>query len=241
MVSQATAARVRGASVFDLRLWAAEQAQLQAGDAWPGGQQALPLGDDRISVGVAQLTAGGGERGAAPFDEFLHVLEGELILRAVDGELRLGPGESAVLPEGARLSWRAERPARLIFMRHPDASSGGAACRMDPTLPRTPSNPPLAELLTTPTPSCRNRTQFKSADETFTCGVWDSTPYARRPMTYGHHELMHLLEGEVTFEDEFGARATFSAGDVLLVCRGARCSWDSPVPVTKVFAIHRPV
>jgi uncharacterized cupin superfamily protein len=125
-------------------------------------------------------------------------------------------------------------------MRYPAAAGGAAPTRMDPMPPRAASNPPLAELLTTPTPSCRSLTQFRSADGVFTCGVWDSSPYARKPMTYGHHELMHLLEGEVTFEDERGEPATFSAGDVLLVRRGARCSWDSPVPVTKVFAIYRP-
>jgi len=225
---------------FDLRRWAVEQSELQPGDAWPGGQQALPLGDDAISVGIARLTAGAGDRGEAPFDEFLYVLDGELTLSAAAGELRLGPAESGVVPAGARSSWRAAQPTRLIFMRYPAAAGGAAPTRMDPRLAREASNPPLAELLTTPTPSCHSHTQFRSTDGVFTCGVWDSSPYARKPMTYGHHELMHLLEGQVTFEDERGQRATFSAGDVLLVRRGARCSWDSPVPVTKVFAIYRP-
>lgn len=234
---------MRTASFFDLRRWAAEQSEFQPDDAWPGEQQALPLGDEAISVGIARLAAGAGARGDAPFDEFLCILDGELILGAADGELRLGPGESGVVPAGARSSWRAARPTRLIFMRY--AAAAAAACaapaRMDPTLPRAASNPPLAELLTTPTPSCHSDTQFRSADGVFTCGVWDSSPYARTAMTYGHHELMHLLEGQVSFEDERRERATFSAGDVLLIRRGARCSWDSPVPVTKVFAICRPV
>jgi uncharacterized cupin superfamily protein len=239
-MTDAVATPVRLPSVFDLRRWAAEENLGQGGGGWLEDRQELLLGDEAISVGVAQLAARGGERPAQPADEFLHVLDGDLALTSADGNLRLGPGESAVVPAGARLTWRAERPTRLIFIRHPDAASGDGLTKMDPALARTASNPPLAKLLTTPTPSCRNSTQFRSADGAFTCGVWDSSPYARRPMTYGHHELMHLLEGEVTFEDELGERATFSAGDVLLVRRGAECSWDSPVPVTKVFAIYRP-
>jgi uncharacterized cupin superfamily protein len=110
---------------------------------------------------------------------------------------------------------------------------------IDTAAPLEPSNPPLAELLVGPTPSCRNHTDYSSASGEFVCGTWDSTPYHRRPMTYRHIELMHLLEGAVTFRDASGS-ATFSKGDIFLAARGAQCAWLSEVHVKKVYAIHRP-
>lgn len=228
-------------SFFDLIRWAEKPAAFDARvDEAMILRQELPLRDPAVSVGLATFSVGAGVDLARAADEFLHVIEGELLLNCGGVKLRVGRGQSAAAPAGSPLQWRAEQPTRALYMLHPDRANGEGVRLIDPKSPRAPSNAPLAELLTTPTPSCRNLTQFRSADQTFTCGVWDSTPYARRAMTYAHHELMHLLEGEVTFEDELGVSATFAAGDTLLVRRGARCSWDSRVPVTKVFAIHRP-
>jgi uncharacterized cupin superfamily protein len=149
-------------------------------------------------------------------------------------------GRNVVIPAGEPARWRAHTPTRAIYMHYAGgAQAGQGGGLMDASLPRQPSSPPLAELLVGGTPECHNSTQYKSADGDFSCGVWDSTPYTRRAMTYGHHELMHLLQGAVTFEDEHGRAGTFRAGDVVIVRRGARVSWSSFVPVTKVFAIWR--
>jgi uncharacterized cupin superfamily protein len=59
-------------------------------------------------------------------------------------------------------------------------------------------------------------------------------------MRYRHYELMHLLDGAVTFVDEAGRTATFTAGDIFLVEQGAECSWESKTFVKKVYAIYRP-
>ena len=44
----------------------------------------------------------------------------------------------------------------------------------------------------------------------------------------------------VTFVDEAGRTATFTAGDIFLVEQGAECSWESQTFVKKVYAIYRP-
>ncbi|MFV4725635.1 cupin domain-containing protein, partial [Mycobacterium tuberculosis] len=87
------------------------------------------------------------------------------------------------------------------------AGAPAAAVPVDLAAELAPSGAPLAELLIGPTPSCRNHTDYRSADGTFTCGVWDSTPYHRRAMRYAHFELMVLLKGSVTFVDEEGKAA----------------------------------
>jgi uncharacterized cupin superfamily protein len=229
------------AAVFDLRAWAAE-APAAVSQSWRSRREPLPIADPEVSVEAFGLGAGSGYIfPGQSADEFIHVLEGELVLGASGVALTLEAGASAVIPADVAFEWSSAAPVRLLAMRHAGGASGAGLVRLDPSLPRTPSNPPAAEVLLSETPRCRNLTQFRSADQTFTAGVWDSTPYTRRAIDYAHAELMHLLDGEVTFEDERGGAWTFRKGDLLLVRRGARLAWRSLVDVTKVFAIYRPV
>jgi uncharacterized cupin superfamily protein len=129
----------------------------------------------------------------------------------------------------------------LIFMRYNGSQAGERALIPIQEAPSLePSAPPLAELLLTPTPSCRNYTDHSSADGEFLCGTWDSTPYQRRAMSYRHYELIYLLEGSFTFEDETGRSRAFFPGDIVLVEQGAQCTWEHREHVVKVYAIYRP-
>jgi uncharacterized cupin superfamily protein len=232
---------------FDLRAFASSAAARAAeragepGDAYLGRRHLLHLDDGPVTCGVIALPAGSGRMPASDADEFVIALDGEVNF---GGNLKLRANESAVLPAGASQSWSTDGPATLVFMRYEVAAGGSdgdrAPVAIDEGAPLQPSGAPLAELLIGSTPDCRNHTDFCSMDGTFVCGTWDSTPYHRRPMFYRHHELMHLLDGSVTFEDEDGSRATFERGDIFIVRRGARCSWESRVPVKKVYAIYRP-
>lgn len=229
-------------SFIDLKSWALDAvADSPAGDPFIAGRRALHLDDGPVTAGALHLRPGAGRVAGQAADEFLHVVAGGLTLEVGADRFELDPGQSIVIPPGAPFAWRCSRATVLIYMRHATAAASSAgACMMDAATERQPSGAPLAELLTTPTPQCRNHTQYASADGAFVCGVWDSTPYARNAMTYGHHELMHVLGGAVTLSDEGGDIATFAEGDMVLVRRGARCSWFSDCHVTKVFAIYRP-
>jgi uncharacterized cupin superfamily protein len=117
--------------------------------------------------------------------------------------------------------------------------SGTLTLESNPGVTVIDTGPPAADLLVGPTPSCRNHSDYLSTNGEFVCGTWDSTPYHRRSMLYRHIELMHLLDGSVTFEDATGS-VTFAKGDIFLAMRGAECAWISHVHVKKVYAIHRP-
>ena len=199
---------------------------------WPAGP---------VTAGVITLEAGSGAVQSLPADEFIIVNEGSLTLTQQDSTLTLGPNQSAVIKQGATFTWSAQGPVSLIFTRYNQSQPGDGAIvpiKEDPVMGH--SGGPAAELLTTPAPTCRNYTDYTSADGEFMCGTWDSTPYARRPMFYRHYELMYLLEGNVSFVDETGRSATFSKGDIFLVEQGANCSWDSREQVAKVYVIYRP-
>ncbi len=227
--------RVR--SFIDLRAFA-DMADAPATGDYRTARASLPLAAGACGVDLLALDGRAGTVDGLPGDEFVIVLAGSLRL----GEVTLAADDCAVVPAGVAFDWQAAPGTRALAMRHASAAPAAVAIvPIDQAAALVPSNPPLAELLVGPTPSCRNRTDYLSGDGVFVCGTWDSTPYHRTTMRYRHHELMHLLHGSVTFVDETGASATFSAGDIFLVEQGAQCSWDSRVDVKKVYAIWRPV
>lgn len=229
-------------SFIDLRAWAAG-ASVSAGEGDPflAARASLPLADGPISAGLIALPQDTGKVAAMPADEFVIVESGAIRIVQGDFDRTLAAGDSIVLRGGAAFAWTADAGARLLFMRRTGGPAGdGAIIPVDTDAPLAPSGAPLAELLVGPTPRCRNHSDWKSEDGAFMAGTWDSTPYHRRAMRYGHHELMYLLDGSVTFVDETGAEGRFSTGDIFLVEQGASCSWDSRVPVKKIYCIYRP-
>lgn len=237
-----TEAPTRVRSFIDLAAFAAQSDLLAAsGDgAWTANRQALFLPDGPVSVAVLRLS-GEGTEAALAADEFAIVLDGALALQQGTDIVEVPSRRSVVIPAGLPFAWTARTATTVIIMR---CSSGPAGADrlipIDEAAPLTPSNPPLAELLVGPTPSCRNFTDYRSANGEFVCGTWDSTPYTRIAMPYRHYELMHLTQGAVTFVDGAGRQATYCEGDVFLVEQGAQCSWESTVQVKKVYAIYRP-
>lgn len=223
-------------SFIDLRAFAAGAAPEGGGD-YATARTALPLAEGPCGVDLVTLDGGSGSVSGLPGDEFVIVVQGTLRI----GTTMLVAGRSAVIPSGVAFDWEAAPATRALAMRHAtETPAADAVVPIEEDAALAPSNPPLAELLVGPTPSCRNHTDYLSSDGVFVCGTWDSTPYHRTPMRYGHHELMHLLEGSVTFVDESGASQTFATGDIFLVEQGAQCSWDSREQVKKVYAIWRP-
>lgn len=229
---------------LDLRRYAAltpVRDGVSAAEAWSAGRDWLALPEGPVTLGRLILPAGSGDVPAQSHDEFLIVLEGEVVLVADGQSTTLATDASLVVPAGVALQWRCAKAATIIFMRcSATAGTAQGLVPIDESAALQPSGAPLAELLTTPTPQCRSFTDYRSLDGEFMCGTWDSTPYTRTAMRYRHYELMHLLEGEVGFVDGPGNEGVFGKGDVFLVCRDAECSWDSQVHVKKVFAIHRP-
>lgn len=236
-------------SFIDLRCFAKDQTQgIPAQAAGSAGEdrfltsrRILDRPPGPVTFGAIALDAGCGTVESQPADEFVIVCDGTLTLTQQDRVLALGPGGSAVLQHGAQFAWTADGPVSVIFMRYNRSTLGDrllVPITENPVM--EPSGAPLAELLLTPTPACRNFTEYRSADGELSCGTWDSTPYHRRAMFYRIYELMYLKEGSVSFEDETGRRGTFSRGDIFLIEQNAQCSWESRENVAKVFAIYRP-
>lgn len=233
--SSVATARVRG--LIDLRAYAVG---VPPTSDWLVRRATPAFADDAATV-VALAPMGEGRVVGLQADEFVIVLSGRLTLKSERHTTVVETGQSAVLPAGLNFGWRAAASTVAIVVSCP-AASGTASdiVPIDESAPLEASNPPSDALLVGPRPSCRNHSDYRSKNGEFVCGTWDSTPYHRRPMLYRHIELMHLLEGSVTFEDASGS-VTFSKGDIFVAVRGAECAWISEVHVKKVYAIHRPV
>jgi uncharacterized cupin superfamily protein len=96
---------------------------------------------------------------------------------------------------------------------------------------------PAAEVIVDPAPSCHSLNLFTDPS-TMRAGVWDvMTPCERTFVNHRVHELMHLIEGEVTQTHRDGTQEVIRAGDTILIPRGAPYAWKSERPVIKYYAV----
>jgi uncharacterized cupin superfamily protein len=225
-------------AVVDMRAYAAGT---EPSTDWLSGRAAPAFADAAAQVTAIALR-GEGRVEALATDEFVLVLEGRLEIESDAGTLVIEPEAGGVLPLGTGFSWRASEDLLAIVYAAPSEAAGSATVPVliDPDALLTSSNPPLAENLIGQSPSCRNHSDYLSANGEFVCGTWDSTPYHRRQIPYRQVDLMFLLEGKVSFADDTG-RVSFSAGDACLFVRGDGCAWISEEHVKKIYATQRPV
>ena len=112
--------------------------------------------------------------------------------------------------------------------------------KLDANVKLDPSTPPSADIPHSPVPTQRSHEYFKDATGQFTVGVWDTTAYHRKLIDFPRHELMHLLNGSVTFTDDKGETQTFRAGDTFIVPLGTPNSWKSEGNLRKIYCIFQP-
>jgi uncharacterized cupin superfamily protein len=196
-----------------------------------------------LTIGLWRAEANLSHWGAYPHDEFITVLEGEVRLEERDRVTVIGLGESAVIPKGCECRW--SQPGRLtkafaIFAGAGAVEGTPRVVKIDPQAPLATSVPPAPGILLSPLPHQEARTDIETSGGQFSAGVWRSAPYARSLITYGRHELMHVVAGRFTMTDDAGNSQTYAAGDTLLVPRGNRNAWTSTTAVTKIFCSIEP-
>lgn len=211
-------------------------------DEYVAHRRRLPLPEGPITVERGRLSAGSAGQCTLPGDEFVLVLEGSVTFEQSGVRCDLSAGQAAVLMRDRPLGWLSEAGSDLILVRCTSGAGAGSdvPVRIDPGAPLSPSNPPAADVLIGPTPQCRGHADYRSGNGEFACGVWDSTPYHRRPILFRHYELMRLLEGSVTFTDDAGREGRFRAGDVILFEQGGSAAWESREYVKKIYCTFRP-
>lgn len=228
---------------IDLRTLAQEVPAAASGleDPFGAGARRFDVRAGPCAVFAVAPAAGSGTCTSLDSDMWLLVEGGSVTLAGPAGDMVLNAGESCVIARATPFAWQASPGTTLIAMSYPGGEGGEPGIvEIDNDATLAPSNPPAAHLLLGETPACRSNNHFASRDQTFKCGIWDSTPYQRTPIFFHHTELMHLLAGSVSFTDAAGRSATFSKGDTFIIEQGAECSWDSQEVVAKIYAQFKP-
>ena len=204
--------------------------------------------DDKViglSVGIWEAEANLGRWMHWPVHEFMVILEGEVIIVEEERETVIGPGESFFIPKGRRCIWNQSAYAKkfmVLFDGLPGSGTDGAreVIKIDPTVALSPSTPPPAELLHSSVPKQDEFVYFQDAKGQLSVGVWQTTGYHRKLIDFPRHELMHLLEGSVTFSDDEGRSQSFKAGDTFFVPMGTPNAWKSEGTLRKIYCIIQP-
>lgn len=80
---------------------------------------------------------------------------------------------------------------------------------------------------------------LQSADKHQSCGIWEC-PAGKFRFEFPWDEMSHILEGEVTIEEEGGKTYTLRAGDFVHFPLGLKTRWHVPNRVRKVFFLVTP-
>jgi uncharacterized cupin superfamily protein len=169
------------------------------------------------------------------------------ILDERGGSTTVKAGESFILPKGLPCAWKQTGYVRKFFVIFDDSSglkpedpAALKVLRPDPKTPLERSASPSPDVLLSSVPTQHAREYFEDLSGQWTVGIWDSTPYHRKTINFPRHELMHILEGEVTITEEGFAPQTFKAGDSFFVPMGTRCDWHTTRYIRKIYCIMQP-
>ena len=201
-----------------------------------------------LQAGVWDCTAMTCKMSPYPVDEFMLLLEGAVEIVLPDGRVtRVEAGQSFVIPKGLVCQWRQPGYVKKFFviLETPDKPTdrlctGLAVAVPDHGAGLAPTPGPKPEALLSGSPQWSGKDYFEDAGSRLTVGLWASTAYHRKTIPFPRHELMCLLEGEVTITGPGGKPQTFRAGESFFVPYGAMTDFRTDGDVKKIFVIYQP-
>jgi len=195
-------------------------------------------GSDGIAAGVLDGN-GDFEIKNYPYSEALIVHSGLVSIKSKEQVLEVSVGESVVIALGTECTI-SFKPGTVAAFCAATCFFGEEAAglswieRYGDLEPSATLAPPI---LIGRAPQCRALSTYQGSGTPLKVGVWDSTPYQRRARPHRIHELMNLIEGQVTLTMEDGRVIQVGTGDTVFVPQGAPCSWVSTGYVRKYYAV----
>ncbi len=205
-----------------------------------------------LTVGVWDTTTMQEAFGPYPGDEFMWILEGQACM--MDGDENgtiIKQGQTFCIRNAIPISWKQVGFLRKIYMTYsnpdsptPEISSADGGVRiLDPVelengMTRLDTTDPLE--IKKNLPVQRENIVFTNDAGNMFTGMWDSTAFESEMRPFRFHEMVQLLEGEVTITDEDGTASSFSAGDAFFIPMGTVCSWKATGYIRKFYSILDP-
>lgn len=205
-----------------------------------------------LSVGVWTTTDMQEAFGPYPGDEFMWVREGQVAM--IDGDGNSTPvkqGETFCIRNAIPISWKQEGFLRKFFMTYdnPKAetpkieSADGGVMVLDPAaltagLEKLETTDPFE--ISGDEPVQYDNILFTNDAGNMFVGMWDSTAFVSEMKPFPSHEMVQLLEGEVTITEENGTAHDFKAGDAFFIPQGTVCSWKADGYIKKYYSIVDP-
>lgn len=186
-------------------------------------------------VGVWDCTAHTEHPGPYAVDEFMLLLEGEVVMRMPDGtDIALGPGDAFVIPNGLECQWQMPDYARKVFMIVDDAVPDGPD---NPALHRisVPTLAPAAE----DGPVETARTWFTNAAGRMGVSVRTLAGGRHAPAPAPEHQLLHVLSGGLTLSDGT-TEAQIGTGETVYIRAGTSLARAAEAETRLIEASYRP-
>ncbi len=205
--------------------------------------------DQGLSVGVWTTTSMQEAFGPYPGDEFMWVLEGQVSMVDGDGgETLVKAGETFCIRNAIPISWKQVGFLRKFYMTYanpkastPEITSAEGAVRLldaaelAPGMTRMDNTEPL--VIVGEAPLQHDNVMFTNDAGNMFVGMWDSTPFDSEMRPFPWHEMVQLLEGEVTISEASGEIHLFSAGDAFFIPMGTVCRWQNSGYLKKYYSI----
>ncbi len=181
-------------------------------------------GNERTGVWRAEPATTGPH--TPKYSEFMYLLEGTVTL--VDGDGRretFTAGDAVLVPRGTTYTWQQAEPLRKYYAIFDLEPEGGAPAAKTSWMRLSADGPPGTGL--TGEGRTRSHRYFAGSGKS-SVGVWETAPHTAADFhTTKYAELMVFLSGSGRLLTPDGGGQAFSAGDVVLVPRGASYKWQS--------------
>jgi len=199
-----------------------------------------------LYVGVWDTTDMTETAGPYPCDEFMWLLEGEVVIRnGNSGEMeKVKAGEAFVIPMGYDCQWQQTGYLRKFFLisEHPNEPIPEKPAVEGIIIPRanaqmkSPSSP--GPFLTSN--GFTNQQQhicYENNTGNFLAGTWESAPFDSNPEIFPYNVFACVIAGSLTLIDEDKNEQYFEPGDVLFVPAGIVCGARASEKTKLFFAI----
>ncbi|MEM9330410.1 MAG: cupin domain-containing protein [Pseudomonadota bacterium] len=191
-----------------------------------------------LSVGVWTTTSMQEAFGPYPGNEFMTVLEGQVVL--VDGngnETTVRTGETFVVRNGYPVSWKQEGFCRKFFLIYHPPDEQEIADGTNPGVMVMRKNEITEALKTGPDSavhessndanSLKEAVCFKNSTDKMSVGMVEFTNIGSPVTPNPFHQLIQVLDGVIEVTEENGSVFRFSADDAFFIPKGTRCSWKA--------------